>query len=174
MPSYLPHYSYTDYCQWQGDWELYGGIPIAMTASSFGRHQQCVTRLLLAIGGQLAAGTTKYEALVELDWVVDDDTVVRPDLLVIAGEVPEKHLHAAPVLTAEILSASSRDRDTQYKVDLYRESGVKRYLIVDPDESSIEHHNYADQTRRKSTSGTLEIALAPQTPLTIHLNDLFR
>ncbi len=27
----LPHYTYEDYCQWEGRWELIEGIPYAMS-----------------------------------------------------------------------------------------------------------------------------------------------
>ncbi len=27
---YLPHYTYDDYIQWKGDWELIYGVPYAM------------------------------------------------------------------------------------------------------------------------------------------------
>jgi Uma2 family endonuclease len=173
MPSYLPHYRYADYCRWQGDWELYGGIPIAMTPSPFGRHQQCLTRLVLAIGGQLAGTSAGYETLVELDWVVDDDTVVRPDLVVIAGDIPETHLRTAPLLAVEIVSPSSRERDTTYKVDLYRRHSVQHYLIIDPDDASIEHHDNVGQTSRRMASGTLEVPLSPDQRIDLDLDSLF-
>ena len=28
---YLPHYTYEDYCMWEGNWELIDGIPYAMS-----------------------------------------------------------------------------------------------------------------------------------------------
>ncbi len=28
---YRPHYTYNDYCQWEGKWELIEGIPYALS-----------------------------------------------------------------------------------------------------------------------------------------------
>ena len=42
---YLPKYTFEDYQQWKGDWELWQGIPIAMTPSPFGPHQRVAMRL---------------------------------------------------------------------------------------------------------------------------------
>ena len=38
----LPHYTYEEYCQWEGRWELIAGIPYAMCPATAPRHQ-CVS-----------------------------------------------------------------------------------------------------------------------------------
>ena len=35
----LPHYTYDDYVQWEGRWELINGIPYAMTPAPSVKHQ---------------------------------------------------------------------------------------------------------------------------------------
>ena len=35
----LPHYTYEEYCQWEGRWELIEGIPYAMSPTPVPRHQ---------------------------------------------------------------------------------------------------------------------------------------
>lgn len=35
----LPHYTYDEYCQWEGRWELIEGIPYAMSPAPSPRHQ---------------------------------------------------------------------------------------------------------------------------------------
>lgn len=37
-PRYQPHYTVEDYRQWEGRWELMGGVAIAMSQSPFGQH----------------------------------------------------------------------------------------------------------------------------------------
>jgi hypothetical protein len=42
----LPNYSYADYCQWEGRWEIIDGIPFAMNTEFEVRHQEITTKLL--------------------------------------------------------------------------------------------------------------------------------
>ena len=35
----LPHYTYDDYCNWEGRWELIEGIPYAMSPLPIPKHQ---------------------------------------------------------------------------------------------------------------------------------------
>ena len=39
QPRYLPHYTYQDYCQWEGQWELIDGIPVARNPLPVIPHQ---------------------------------------------------------------------------------------------------------------------------------------
>jgi hypothetical protein len=36
----LPHYTYSDYEQWEGQWELIDGIPYAMSPLPVPKHQK--------------------------------------------------------------------------------------------------------------------------------------
>jgi hypothetical protein len=36
----LPNYTYDDYVQWEGNWEIINGIPYAMTPAPSKKHQQ--------------------------------------------------------------------------------------------------------------------------------------
>ena len=133
-PRYIPHYTAKDYQQWHGDWELWQGIPVAMTPSPFGRHQRCSLRLARVLLAAIEESGCRAEVLQEIDWIVSDDTVVRPDVVVICGDLPEGHVTQCPALVAEILSPSTADRDRKEKLHLYETSGVGYYLLVDPDE----------------------------------------
>jgi len=62
--------------------------------------------------------------------------VVQPDLL-IACDIDENtnendFYTGTPTLVIEVLSPSSRSKDHITKLDLYKESGIKEYWIVDP------------------------------------------
>jgi hypothetical protein len=35
----LPHYTYSDYVQWEGKWEVIDGVPYAMSHSPAPRYQ---------------------------------------------------------------------------------------------------------------------------------------
>lgn len=149
VPRYEPHYTVADYRRWPGDWELWSGRAIAMTPSPFGRHQNVLAALLTRLRVEIDRLGCKATALSELDWIVSDDTVVRPDVVVICGGVPERHLDSPPALVAEVLSPSARHHDLIFKRDLYAQQGVGIYLIIDPDAQTVEHlslgsdHQYA-------------------------------
>ncbi len=131
---YKLRYSVADYAAWKGDWELWGGVPVAMTPSPIGGHQAVLTRLARAIGNELERVDCEAEVLVELDWIISNDTVVRPDLVVVCGPPRKGHLNAAPSIAVEIVSSASYQRDHVHKRDLYGEQSVAEYWIVDPKE----------------------------------------
>ena len=130
---YAPHYHVEDYRLWKGDWELWDGIAIAMTPSPFGPHQAILVALASELRGALRDARCHATVLVELDWIIKSDTVVRPDVIVVCGDPPEGHLQSPPALIAEILSPSTRQNDLTYKRELYASQGVGIYLIVDPE-----------------------------------------
>jgi Uma2 family endonuclease len=176
QPSYLPHYTYGDYCQWQGDWELYGGIPIAVTPSPFGRHQVLLTRLAWLIQSELEANGCECQAIVELDWVVSDDTVVRPDLLVVCGGMPTRHLESLPSLVIEVLSPSTRASDLGFKRGLYEREGVPSYLIVDPEKEIVTQLTLIDGRYLSSIQDSAgpTIHLGEHCTITLDTQKLFR
>ena len=135
---YAPHYRVDDYRQWKGDWELWDGIAIAMSPSHIGPHQAVLVALASELRGALRDASCNATVLVELDWIIKNDTVVRPDVIVVRGAPPEGHLQSAPALIAEILSPSTRQNDLTYKRELYASQGVGIYLIVDPETNGIE------------------------------------
>ena len=129
---FAPHYTLKDYAQWKGDWELWEGLAVAMSPSPFGRHQTALTRLSHAFRDAVTDSNCHAETIVELDWIIAEDTVVRPDVMIVCGDPPEKHMHETPALVAEILSDTTRQNDLTYKRQLYHRQGVEAYLIVDP------------------------------------------
>ncbi len=135
---FIPHYTIADYSRWEGDWELWEGIPVSMAPGPFGRHQALVGDLLVMLRQALRAASCNASAVHELDWIVTADTVVRPDVLVICGEIPERHLESPPALIVEVLSDSTRQRDRIHKRDLYEAQGVTAYMLADPEAESLE------------------------------------
>ncbi len=136
----LPRYTADDYQHWKGDWELWDGVAIAMSPSPFGRHQTIATRLAYAFSSEIEKQSCSAEAIAELDWVVNERTVVRPDLIIVCGELPLRHLQSPPGLIAEVLSESTRQNDLHFKRELYESEGVTTYLVIDPDSAEVTHH----------------------------------
>ncbi len=75
-----------------------------------------------------------------VDVYLSEKDRVIPDVLIVCNpEIVKKDaIYGAPDLIVEVLSPSTAKRDKGYKKDLYEQSGVKEYWIVDPENRSIE------------------------------------
>jgi Uma2 family endonuclease len=134
---YRPHYTYDDYCQWEGNWELIEGMPYAMSPAPVPAHQR--VSLLLSIQFEKSLSSCdKCKAYPPLDWKIAEDTIVQPDLLIVCKQIEKKYLDFPPVLVAEILSPASAAKDRGEKMEIYQSQQVKYYLIVDPQFKKIE------------------------------------
>ena len=173
---YAPHYTVDDYRHWKGDWELWEGIAVAMSPSPFGRHQRVVFSLAAELRAELLRTNCEATALGELDWIISDDTVVRPDVMVVCGDPPEEHVHDSPGLVAEVLSDSTRQNDLTYKRQLYQREGVDVYLIVDPVAETIELDRRQDDGTRTTEAVTdiLQITLCDDCKIQIDPAAVFR
>ncbi len=158
---YAPQYTVSDYQHWKGDWELWEGVAIAMSPSPLGRHQTLVSRIATLLANAIEKSSCKAEMLVELDWIVSDDTVVRPDVIVVCGEPPERHLEHAPAIAVEVLSDSTRMNDLGYKRKLYQQHGLAAYIIIDPQDQAVtldrRQSDGSYQTNSLTEAVTLEI-----------------
>ena len=125
---------------WKGDWELIDGLPFAMSPSPNANHQHIQGELLFQIKDNLKSSKCKQgcTCYTDLDWVVDDETVLRPDISVVCGEKVADFIRRPPVLIVEILSPSTAYNDRIVKKDIYEARRVKFYLIADPEEKIIE------------------------------------
>ncbi len=154
----IPSYSYKDYQQWQGDWELIRGYAYAMSPSPFTKHQLAVTNFLFAFSDRIKGkqNQSQFKILAGTDWIIDEQTIVRPDVMIACGNINlNDHLRIPPVLIVEIFSDSTKMKDRNTKFKLYEQCGVKYYLMADPDKTSIEffqlvNNQYQEQARISS------------------------
>lgn len=159
----LPHYSYEDYVQWEGKWELIEGFPIAMSPAPSPKHQWVSNNL----GSELRiavrkSGCNKCRVYLPIDYKVAEDTVLQPDLLIVGGEIDKKYLDKAPVLVVEILSPATTLRDRHTKFQIYQQQGVQYYLLVNTDTETVEvFRNSADgfQSVVPGSDGTISLEL---------------
>ncbi len=173
-PRYVPHYTIDDYRMWEGRWEMIDGVPIAMTPSPFGPHERIISRLSFEIQMQHRSGKCPCEVYTCLDWIISQDTIVRPDLMVICGEQPKYHLERAPALVAEVLSDSTKGRDLVVKRALYTENAVPHYLIIDPESKTIEHvAGGTSGFRTENSRFELDLGNDPNCRITIECAKLF-
>ena len=138
---YRPNYTYEDYCQWEGKWELIEGMPYAMSPAPVPAHQS--VSVLLSFEFVKALKRCKNCKLFQpLDWKIKEDTIVQPDLLIVCDTIQKKFLDFPPVLVVEILSPSTASKDRGEKMELYQSQKVKYYLIVDPQFKKLEIYEY--------------------------------
>lgn len=72
-----------------------------------------------------------------LDWRPDDRTSLQPDILVLNNRDLNADVADSMILAVEVISPSSRRKDSIYKRSKYEDSGVAHYWIVDPAAPSI-------------------------------------
>ena len=131
---YLPHYTYENYKEWEGKWELIGGIAYAMSPAPMIKHQKISNNIAWLLKEQLEE-CIECEALLPIDWKISEDTIVQPDNLVVCNEDLQKaYITKAPVMIFEVLSKSTAKKDEGLKFELYEQEGVLYYIIVNPDD----------------------------------------
>lgn len=126
-------YTYDDYKLWEGDWELIDGIAIAMSPAPMRKHQSLAVEIMYNLREQLEECKI-CEVLGEVDYKVNDATVLRPDIVLTCKEQNDTYLTKAPEIIVEILSKSTAKRDEEYKFDIYEAEKVKYYILVYPDD----------------------------------------
>jgi Uma2 family endonuclease len=139
-------YTYADYLTWKFDEmvEIVKGKLLPMSPAPNTKHQRISIRLASLFQIYFEGKTCEvfvapfdvrlYDKKKSVKANKDILTVVQPDICVIcdAKKVDEKGCLGAPDLMIEILSLGNSKRDLQIKYELYEESGVKEYWIVDP------------------------------------------
>jgi len=128
-------YTYDDYKEWEGNWELIDGVPIAMSPAPMRKHQSLATKVIYQLEKQIQE-CFKCEVLGEVDYKVYNDTVLRPDIVVVCDEQNDSYLTKAPEIVVEIISKSTAKRDELYKFDIYEAELVKYYILIYPDDLS--------------------------------------
>jgi len=127
---YREHYTKADYERWEGDWELIDGVAYAMAPSPLVTHQSVLLKIAAQLENEIAV-CEKCLVLTETDYEVAEDTILRPDVLLICSEIGER-VDRTPELIFEVLSPSTARRDESVKFEIYRQEGVLYYILVDP------------------------------------------
>ena len=85
----IAYYTYDDYKQWEGDWELIYGQAVAIAPAPVISHQM----VAFNIAYEIRKNKECEECIVVLeeDWIISDDTVLRPDVALICDEEGDHH-----------------------------------------------------------------------------------
>jgi Uma2 family endonuclease len=123
-------------------YELIDGELMMMTPAPTPQHQKIVGNLFSELRAHVKANQLGEVFVAPVDIVLEDHTVVEPDILFIRrerqGMVREEAIHGAPDVVVEILSPSSFYHDLRRKMRIYSQFGVQEYWIVDPEKQAID------------------------------------
>lgn len=72
--------------------------------------------------------------LVETDYKLADNTVFRPDVVLVCNESHDAYVTKAPEIVIEVISESTAKNDEGYKFDKYEAEKVNYYILVYPNE----------------------------------------
>ena len=151
----IEYYTYDDYRNWEGDWELIGGVAYAIAPAPMRKHQGLASTINAALFNQLD-DCPQCEVLGEVDYKINDGTVLRPDIVLTCGETGEYYLTRAPQIVIEILSPSTARRDEQYKFAIYEEEKVPYYVLIYPDDLRAKIYKLRDSRYDKEGDFLME------------------
>jgi Uma2 family endonuclease len=146
---FTKQYSYAEYLKWEFKEriELIKGYLFKMSPAPARRHQELAWNFSMQIDKYLRNKPCKaYFAPfdVRLPSSKDDNespkiTVLQPDICIVCdlSKLDEKGCDGAPDLVIEILSPGNSDKEMKLKYDVYEESGVREYWIVQPEYQNV-------------------------------------
>ncbi len=145
----IEYYNYSDYFHWEGKWELIEGIPMAMAPSPEIKHQAIAGKILNELMNSIG-DCERCLVLGEEDWKIRNDTVLKPDVVLICDEPNDKYITKTPEIIAEVVSKSTAKRDEVFKFSIYESEKVPYYIIVYPDDCKaklyrLENNKYSKQ-----------------------------
>jgi len=143
--NYSEHYTIDDYKLWEGDWELICGVAYAMSPSPLVTHQSVSNNIVYELKNKISE-CQNCLVLSEIDYEISDDTILRPDILLICKEIEEK-VDKTPEIIFEVLSSSTAKRDETIKFELYQKEGVKYYILVHPTNKVAKVYKLLDDGR---------------------------
>lgn len=129
----IEYYTYEDYLLWEGKWELIKGFPMAMMPSPLINHQAIAGKIAYELLNSIG-DCERYLVISEQDWKISNDTVLKPDVVLICDEPNDKYITKAPEIVVEVISQSSAKRDEQFKFEIYQSEKVPYYIIVYPED----------------------------------------
>jgi Uma2 family endonuclease len=160
----------------QGRYELVDGVVYAQAAER-AAHAKMKLAAALALSNAIRAGGLPCHVLPDGMAVrVGARTVFEPDALVYCGPElpPDALLVENPVIVVEIISPTTgRNDHTRKLIGYFALPSVRHYLIIDPDDRAVIHHERGDDGEIRThilREGT--VSLDPP-GLTLPLSELY-
>ncbi|MBO9618950.1 MAG: Uma2 family endonuclease [Niabella sp.] len=183
-------YSYADYLKWQFDEyvELIKGKLFKKMSPAPAREHQ---RIVMTVSGEISLylkgkSCDVYPAPFDVRFpssgpAADEKTytVVQPDISVICdpSKLDERGCVGAPDMIVEVVSRGTAIRDWNFKYNLYQETGVKEYWIIEPVDRSLTIFILTEENKYLQTAVYAEEADIPVSVLpgfSIKWSDIFR
>ena len=130
---YIKHYNYDDYALWEGKWELYEGYPVAMSPAPMINHQILAANILFELKSSIGE-CDRCVVIGEEDYKLADDTIFKPDVVLICDEPHDAYITKAPEIVVEVISPLTAKNDEGYKFQKYEDEKVMYYVLVYPKE----------------------------------------
>jgi Uma2 family endonuclease len=139
-------YSYSDYLMFRFEErvEIIKGYILKLSPAPSRKHQTISQNLNFKIfsyfsNHSCSVYVAPFDVRLPIKSAKKNTTVVQPDLCVICDEnkLDDKGCNGAPDLIVEILSPKNSKHDVETKFNLYQESGVKEYWIVQTEQKII-------------------------------------
>lgn len=130
----------------------------AMAARPSRLHMRYAQGLFRMIDTYVREHHWQGEVLTEFEVVLDDHSIVIPDLAYLVeqstlGRMTEERLYGAADMVCEIASPSTRLYDAQDKYLAYLRAGVREYWIIDPYRNPGEHFMLFERITTGTASG---------------------
>ncbi len=127
------YYTYNDYKEWEGSWELVDGIAYAMAPAPYPIHQKVVANIWRELDSNLLCEKKQCAVyLSPIDWKINENSVVQPDVALFCEETTKQYFSKTPPLIVEVLSKNTAFKDVTTKFELYQKEGVLFYIIIEP------------------------------------------
>ncbi len=98
-------------------------------------HQNIATQIIFHLKSNFnEEECLRCEISYENDWKIANDTVVRPDIVVVCHEEHKKYLTKAPKVIIEVLSPSTLKKDETITFAIYEAQKVEYYILVYPED----------------------------------------
>lgn len=104
----------------------------------------------------------------------DDKNYVEPDLSIVCDrdKLDNRGCNGAPDLVIEIVSPSSIKMDYERKLNLYQESGVEEYWIVDLEKERVRVYHFTEDVQERDYSLTDTVKVGIYEDLELDLREL--
>jgi len=127
------YYTYNDYKDWDGAWELIDGVAYAMSPAPYPKHQKIVFKLAKELDESLNCQNRECAVYIApVDWKIDENTVVQPDISIFCEDDNRQYFTHTPLLVVEVLSKATALKDVTTKFKLYERECVEFYIIIEP------------------------------------------
>ncbi len=122
---------------------------IIMTPSPSFYHQRIVLKLATIFENFVVTNNLGVVNASPIDVYLKEDEVYQPDIIFISNEQKKiigRTVKGAPDLVVEILSPSNAYYDLTHKKNIYEETGVKEFWVVDPEGKTVEIYENINNT----------------------------